>query len=116
MNLKSNPILMMLLLFSASLLAQNYTLLGTVSDSDNSPLIGVNVLKVGTSTGTVTDIDGNYQIEVGSGDVLQFSYTGYTDQSITIGNQTTLKRNAIRIVRIIGRSRSSWLRYSKKIA
>ncbi|MEM1123887.1 MAG: SusC/RagA family TonB-linked outer membrane protein, partial [Bacteroidota bacterium] len=50
----------------------------------------VNVLKVGTSTGTVTDIDGNYQIEVGSGDVLQFSYTGYTDQSITIGNQTTL--------------------------
>ena len=91
MKLKVNLILIMVLLLNVSLFAQNsYTLSGTVSDSGNNPLIGVNVLKAGTSTGTVTDLGGNYQLEVSSGDVLQFSYTGYTDQSVTISNQTSL--------------------------
>ena len=91
MNLKTKLILMMMLLFSGSLLAQtSYTLTGNVSDADNIGIIGANVIVDGTSRGTITDIDGNYAISVSNGDVLQISYLGYSTQSITITNQTAL--------------------------
>ena len=91
MNLKTNLILMMLLLLNVALFAQDgYNLTGNVVDSGNEPLIGVNVLVASTSTGTVTDIDGSYQVKVKSGDVVKFSYTGYATQSITITDQKTL--------------------------
>ena len=80
-----------MLFVNVSLFAQNdYTLTGTVVDGDNTPLIGVSVVKTGTSSGTVTDLDGTYQILVKNGDVLRFSYTGFTAQSITISGQTQL--------------------------
>ena len=47
---------------------------GTVTDDNNSPLPGVNILVVGTSNGTQTDFDGNYAISASQGDVLQFSF------------------------------------------
>lgn len=82
---------MMILLFSGSLFAQNArTLTGTVSSSDNIGIIGANVLIEGTNRGTITDIDGSYQIEVNSGDVLQFSYLGYSTESIVITDQSSL--------------------------
>jgi len=91
MNLKTTLILMMLLLLNVALFAQDgYNLTGKVSDTDNIPLIGVNIVVVNTSTGTTTDIDGNYQLKVKSGDVLEFSYTGYTTQSITLSGQKEL--------------------------
>jgi len=89
MNLKTNFILMMMILLNVSLFAQgSQSLTGTVTDGDNLPLIGVNVLVAGTSTGTVTDLDGKYALQVNSGDVIEFSYTGYSTQSVTIANQT----------------------------
>ena len=91
MTLKTKLILIGILLLNISLFAQDgYVLSGTVSDTDNTSLIGVNVLVAETSRGTVTDLDGNYELEVSAGDVLQFSYTGYATQSITISNQTEL--------------------------
>ena len=91
MNLKTKLILMVTLLFSASLFAQNsYTLTGKVTDADNIGIIGANVLVEGTTRGTVTDIDGNYAIEVNQGDVVQVSYLGYSSQSFTVTNQTSL--------------------------
>ena len=91
MKLKTNLILMMLLLFSSSLLAQDsYTLTGTVLDSENLPLIGANILNTSASTGTATDVDGNYELDVKRGDVLEFSYTGSAPQTITITDQRTL--------------------------
>lgn len=65
---------------------------GKVTDaSDQIELIGVNIIIEGTSTGTVTDFDGTYSLSVPDANtVLVFSYTGYTDQSITVGNQTTI--------------------------
>ena len=91
MKLKSNLILIMVLLLNVSLFAQDsFTVSGTVTDGTNQPLIGVNVLKVGTAVGTITDLDGKYEIEVSNGDVLEFSYTGYTNQSVTISNQTVV--------------------------
>ena len=73
-------------------LAQNRIISGQVTDAaDGGALPGVNVLVKGTSTGTITDIDGNYQLEVAEGvDVLTFSSIGYATQEITIGNQQTI--------------------------
>lgn len=67
------------------------TITGTVTGSgDGEPLIGVNVLIQGTSTGTVTDLDGKYSIEANEGDILEFSYTGFQNQEITVGAQTVI--------------------------
>lgn len=91
MNLKTKLTLMLILIFNISLYAQDgYEISGTVLDEANTPIPGVNVIKANTSTGTATDFDGKFQIEVSSGDILQFSYVGYISQSITITNQTTL--------------------------
>ena len=58
---------------------------------DGMGLPGVSILIVGTTTGTVTDADGNYKISVPSGDVtLRYSYIGYVNQDIAVGNQTVI--------------------------
>jgi TonB-linked SusC/RagA family outer membrane protein len=65
---------------------------GKVTDADEgSSLPGVNVLVKGTTTGTVTDIDGNYSITVSGDDpVLTFSSIGYTTQDVAVGNRSTV--------------------------
>lgn len=91
MNLKAQLILMMLLLFNVAGFAQGtYTLTGNVSDASGSPLVGVNVLKVNSSLGTITDMEGNFTLEAASGDVLRISYLGYLTQQIKITDQKTL--------------------------
>ena len=62
------------------------TIKGVVSDATGEPLIGASVLVKSTTSGTITDIDGSYQLAVPEGaEVLVFSYTGFTPQEITIG-------------------------------
>ena len=80
------------LLFSIVIFAQDgFTLKGKVTSAvDDMPIPGANVLVVSTTSGTSTDFDGNYQITVKKGDVLQFSYVGYTTQTVIIDNQQTL--------------------------
>ncbi|HLW20482.1 MAG TPA: SusC/RagA family TonB-linked outer membrane protein, partial [Cyclobacteriaceae bacterium] len=65
---------------------------GTVTSSDDSgTLPGVNILIKGSTTGAVTDIDGNFRISVPSPNtVLSISSIGYISQEITVGNRTTL--------------------------
>ena len=64
---------------------------GTVTNSDDGePMIGVTILERGTSNGTVTDFDGSYSLSVQQGAVLEFSYTGFNTQEITVGAQTEL--------------------------
>ena len=67
---KSIVALTCLLLTSASAFAQTKTVTGTVTDATNEPLIGASVLVQGTSTGTITDMDGKYSISVTPEDVL----------------------------------------------
>ena len=74
---------MALILISPLSLAQIRS--GQVTDENNLPLPGATVVVQGTSRGTTTDFDGNYQIEAQSGDVLLFSYVGYADQQMTVG-------------------------------
>ncbi|WP_339866462.1 SusC/RagA family TonB-linked outer membrane protein [uncultured Algoriphagus sp.] len=72
--------------------AQTRTIDGTVTSStDGTTLPGVSVLVKGTQNGTITDIDGKYQLSVPStGGVLVFSFVGMTSTEITIGNQSTI--------------------------
>ena len=72
--------------------AQERTVTGTVTDGANSEaLIGVNIVVQGTTTGAITDVNGNYSIVVPSGDnALVFSFVGYAVQSIVVGNQTII--------------------------
>ena len=69
--------------------AQN-TVVGRVVDTNNVPLIGVNVVVKGTTTGTTTGIDGNYSIKVGETQTLVFSYLGYTTVEEVVGKRTTI--------------------------
>ncbi|MBB4079582.1 TonB-linked SusC/RagA family outer membrane protein [Lewinella aquimaris] len=63
---------------------------GTVTSAeDNFPLIGVSITVQGTSSGTVTDLDGNFSLDVEEGAVLIFSYTGFATQEVVVGSQTT---------------------------
>ncbi|MDN3669485.1 TonB-dependent receptor [Echinicola jeungdonensis] len=63
---------------------------GTVSDHNGEPLPGASVLIKGTSTGTVTDLDGKYSINVDQGKVLVFSFIGYGSKEITVGNASEI--------------------------
>ncbi|HHW80198.1 MAG TPA: SusC/RagA family TonB-linked outer membrane protein, partial [Bacteroidales bacterium] len=63
---------------------------GVVADSNGEPIIGANISIPGTTTGTITDYDGNFALTVPRGSVLHFSYIGYNSQEIRITDQTTL--------------------------
>lgn len=71
--------------------AQNYQLTGSVLDGNNEPLIGANVIVAGTTNGTVTDIDGNFSLEVSPQAKLEVSYMGYIKQTIPLKGQKTIK-------------------------
>ena len=74
---------------SVAMFAQSVT--GTVIDSDSKePLIGVSILEVGTSNGVITDLDGNFQLNLTAGATLQLSYVGYETQEINVGKKTNL--------------------------
>ena len=78
-------ILIMAFLLSLSGMAQN-VVTGKITDGDNGePLPGVSVLLKGSTTGTITDINGAYTIEASSTDVLVFSYIGYESQEAAVG-------------------------------
>ena len=68
------------------------TITGQVTDlSNNETLPGVNVLVKGTTIGTVTDVEGNYRLDVpDDAEMLVFSSVGYTSEEVTIGNQTVI--------------------------
>ncbi len=68
------------------------TITGTVTDaSTKEPLIGANILVLGTSSGTVTDIDGNYSLSVPEGaNTLEVTYTGYASQRVEVGAQSVI--------------------------
>lgn len=92
MNLKFKLTLFLIAVFNVSLFAQNGILITgkVVSATDAQPIPGVNVIVQNSSKGTTTDFDGLYQIEVNKGDVLRFSYVGFTTQVVIIDNQTEL--------------------------
>ncbi|OLQ21125.1 SusC/RagA family TonB-linked outer membrane protein [Tannerella forsythia] len=65
---------------------QSRTVSGTVVDEQGVPLLGVNVSVSGTTTGTITDIDGKFTLEVPAGAQLTFSYIGFISQTLPSSN------------------------------
>lgn len=63
---------------------------GTVKDANGEPLIGVSVLEVGTQNGAVTDMYGNYKLNVKPGAKLKISYIGFTPQTVKAGSNSQI--------------------------
>ncbi len=82
-------LLMLLMMLSAyPAFAQTREIRGVVTDNTNEPLIGVTVIIEGTTTGTVTDAEGEYSIRANTGDQLRFSFVGMEPQLVTVTNET----------------------------
>ncbi|MGM8362000.1 SusC/RagA family TonB-linked outer membrane protein [Flavobacterium sp. ARAG 55.4] len=89
-KLKTNLTMAMLLFCFGVLQAQTqFTVKGKVTDTEGS-LPGVSILIKGTTTGTVTDFDGNYTIKAKPTDVLIFTYLGFENQEVKISNKNTV--------------------------
>ena len=81
-------LLLMALIFSGIISAQEVKVSGVVRDDTNGPLPGTSVLVQGTTKGTSTDVDGKYTISAKMGDLLQFSYVGLETKTIKVTSTT----------------------------
>ena len=80
------------------------TVRGTVVDQSGSPLIGVSILVKGTTTGTVTDFDGNFVLDVAKGKTLEISYVGYLTQSVVVSGSSihvVMKEDALNLEELV---------------
>ncbi|MCC8198822.1 MAG: TonB-dependent receptor [Tannerellaceae bacterium] len=64
---------------------------GVVLDEEGFPVIGANIVEKGTTTGIITDIDGNFTLSVSDNAILIISFIGYEKQEVSVRNQTTLQ-------------------------
>ena len=84
-------LLFTLLLFTPIAFAQAVLVKGQVVDKEGNPLPGVSVLKIGSSNGTITSIDGKFALaNINENDSLRFTYVGYNNQTIKVGTQTVI--------------------------
>jgi len=84
---------MLFLLFVAigiNLSAQSITLSGNVKDTTGEPVIGASILEKGTTNGTITDFDGNFNLTVGANATVVVSYIGMKPQDISVKGKTRL--------------------------
>ena len=80
------------LLFFCQLAFSQTIISGKVTDNNNLPLMGVSVILQGSSIGTTTDFDGKYSLSdnIDENAILSFSYIGFEQQEIVIGNRSTI--------------------------
>jgi len=64
---------------------------GSVVDPNNEPIIGASVVEMGTNNGSITDMNGNFNLTVSENAILQISYIGYLGQNKSIGNNNNIK-------------------------
>jgi iron complex outermembrane receptor protein len=81
-------LLILTLIFSAGLTAQEIKVSGVVTDNTKEPLPGTSILVKGTTKGTSTDADGKYTISAAVGDILQFTFIGYESKNIKVTGST----------------------------
>ncbi|GAB3666995.1 SusC/RagA family TonB-linked outer membrane protein [Echinicola sediminis] len=73
-----------------SLREADITVKGTVKDTNGQPLPGAAVTVQGQSKGTITDLDGNFSLDVPEGATLKISFLGFTSQTVQVGNKTEI--------------------------
>lgn len=89
--LKGTIILFLSFLFTGMLFSQERKVTGTIVDNTGSPLPAVNIIIKGTTSGTITDVDGNFSMTVPDNkSVLLITYIGYVNREITVGDQAHL--------------------------
>ena len=71
--------------------AQSLAIKGVVYDSTGEPIIGASVLEKGTTNGIITDLDGNFSLQVKKGAVLVVSFIGYKTQEVVVNSVQSLK-------------------------
>lgn len=72
-------------------MAQSRTVKGVVKDAAGEPIIGASVLQKGSTNGIITDLDGNFALQISGDPVLVVSYVGYVSQEIPTRGKSTLK-------------------------
>lgn len=82
--------LMLMLLLNFSLMAQQQSVSGIVTGTDNEPIPGASVLEKGTSNGVVTDILGNYTLKVNENATLVISFIGMKSQEVAVNGQSVI--------------------------
>ena len=90
-NIYRNLLLLVIWIFGLSVYAQESRMVsGKVTDNTSEPLPGVNIVIKGTSTGTVTDFDGNYQLQVPNPTqaTLVYRFIGFDEQEVAVGNRS----------------------------
>ena len=106
--MRQQLLLFAMLFLSASAMAQDHTVTGTITGSDNDPLVGAAVLVKGTAKGTITDIDGKFSISAPDNSTLVITYVGYTAQEVAVGKSSvinvTLASGALEEVVVTGYS------------
>ncbi len=101
--------------------SQNRTVEGTVTDEQGFPLYEANVIVQGTNRGTITNVNGFYQIEADSTDVLEISFIGFAKTLVQIGDQTVInvsmqQANELDEVVVIGYGTTTRVRLTDNIA
>jgi TonB-linked SusC/RagA family outer membrane protein len=91
-NTNPGKIIGLCLIFFIPLFAwgQTKTVTGVVTDATGETIIGASILEVGTTNGTVTDIDGKFSLNVSAQATLTISYIGYVTQTVSVGGQTNI--------------------------
>ncbi len=89
-NFMKNTLFILLFLFTGYLAIGQNSIPGKVTDQSGESLPGVNILKVGTSEGAVSDLDGNFKLTANPEDRLRFSFIGYKTYEVRVGEQTSL--------------------------
>lgn len=79
-----------MLCMPVALWAQSITVRGTIKDATGETLLGVNVVEAGTTNGTITNLDGKYEIRVGRNASLVFTYIGYKTKTVPVNGKTQL--------------------------
>lgn len=82
--------------------AQTSSIRGQVLDDRGDPIPGASVLRVGTTSGTVTDLDGYFTLQVNRGDQLRISFVGFQTKTITIGAESSLTVTLVQEIASLG--------------
>ncbi len=89
--MKKNLLTLLFIFLVAVVSAQTRTITGKVTEAaTGDPIPGVSIAVKGTTSGTITDIDGNYSVQVANSDTLVFSFVGMETQNIYVDNKTTI--------------------------
>ncbi len=95
-------IFLLLTLFCSQAIAQS-SVKGRIVDQNQNPLVGASIIEKGTTNGTVTDVNGNYSINVmGNDPILQFTFIGYLTQEVKVGQQSVIDVTLIEDVTQLG--------------